>query len=260
MAEKSRRSTGTATITFGMVSIPAKLYAATESKDAVSFHMLHGQCGSRLKQQYVCLKDGEVVERDAMVKGYEVAKDQYITFAPEELKALAAESSEAIEITEFVPVGAVDPIYFEKASYIAPEKAGAQAFALLLAAMRQSGREAIGKYAARGKQYVVLLRPAAGALVVHTLRYAGEVREPVEVPAAAPVGEALLDLALKLVAQKSAEAFDPSKYRDEVSDRILVAIERKVGGDVFALPPIDRAPSSAVDLLAALAASVGRAA
>lgn len=255
MTEKARRSTGAATITFGMVSIPAKLYTATESKDAVSFHLLHGGCGSRLKQQYVCLKDGEVVERDAMVKGFERAKDQYVTFSPEELAALAAEASEAIEIVEFVPAGAVDPIYFEKASYLAPEKAGAQAFALLLAAMVRSGRAAIGKYAARGKQYVVLLRPTAGAIIVHTLRYAGEVREPVEVPAAAPLADALLDLALKLVEQKSSDAFDPGKYRDDVSERVLAAIERKAGGEVIELFPARAAPPVG-DLLAALAASV----
>ena len=194
--EKARRSTGTATITFGMVVIPAKLYAATESKDAVSFHLLH-KCGSRLKQQYVCQNDGQIVERDDMVKGYEVAKDRYITFTPDELKAFAAESTEAIEITEFVPAGSVDPIFFEKASYLAPEKAGAQAFGLLRAAMVRGGREAIGKYAARGKQYVVLLRPAAGALIVHTLRYAGAGREPIEGPAA-PAADALFALAQKI--------------------------------------------------------------
>src|SRR5216117_284447 len=153
------RSIGTATISFGLVTVPVRLYAAGESASGVSFNLLHGKCGSRLKQQYICPKDEEIVPRDQMVKGFEFAKDQYVTFTDGELKAMAEEATRAIEITEFVPISKVDPVYFEGAVYLGPDKGGDRAYRLLAEAMRQTGRCALAKWAARGKMYLVLLRP-----------------------------------------------------------------------------------------------------
>src|SRR6476646_1662091 len=153
------RSIASLTVSFGLVSIPVKLYSATESSKAISFNMLHKGCGSRLKQQYLCLKEEVVVSREEMVKGYEFAKDQYVLFTAEELKALEEAGTHMAEITEFVPLESVDPVYFDKAYYLAPDKGGAKPYALLAKALRESNRCALGRWAARGKQYIVMIRP-----------------------------------------------------------------------------------------------------
>src|SRR5258706_168411 len=153
------RSIGTLTVSFGLVAIPVKLYSATEASKAITFNMLHKTCGSRLKQQYVCVKEEVIVPREDMAKGYEFAKDQYVMFSPEELKALEETGTHMAEITEFVPIEAVDPVYFDKAYYLAPDKGGAKPYALLASALRESKRCALGRWAARGKQYIVMIRP-----------------------------------------------------------------------------------------------------
>ena len=173
------RSIGSLTISFGMVSIPVKLYSATEASRAISFNLLHKACGSRLKQQYFCVKEEVPVAREDMVKGYEFAKDQYVMFTPEELKALEEAGTHSAEITEFVPLKTVDPVYFDKAYYLGPDKGGAKPYALLARALRESGRCALGRWAARGKQYIVMIRPVEDlveGLVMQQLLYAGEVR------------------------------------------------------------------------------------
>src|SRR5688572_18882651 len=182
------RSIGSLTISFGMVSIPVKLYSATEASRAISFNLLHKDCGSRLKQQYFCVKEEVPVPREDMVKGYEFAKDQYVMFSPEELKALEEAGTHTAEITEFVPIESVDPVYFDKAYYLGPDKGGAKPYALLAKALRESGRCALGRWAARGKQYIVMLRPIAtedgDGLVMQQLLYATEVRaiKDIEIP------------------------------------------------------------------------------
>src|SRR5574341_283496 len=163
------RSIAGGTISFGLVSVPIKLYSAAESQAAVSFNMLHGKCHSRLKQQYICPKDEAIVPRDQMVKGYEFAKDQYVTFTEDEIKTMAEESTRAIEITEFVPAAQVDAVYFDSAYYLGPDKGGERAYALLAAAMRETGRSALAKWAARGKQYLVMVRAIEGGLVMQVL-------------------------------------------------------------------------------------------
>jgi len=180
------RSIASLTISFGLVSIPVKLYSATESSKAISFNMLHKACGSRLKQQYLCVKEEIPVAREDMVKGYEFAKDQYVLFSPEELKALEEAGTGMAEITEFVPLESIDPVYFDKAYYLGPDKGGAKPYALLTKALRESGRCALGRWAARGKQYIVMLRPVEEGLVMQQLLYAGEVRSirDIEIPPA----------------------------------------------------------------------------
>jgi len=252
------RSISTATISFGLVTVPVRLYTASESSAAISFNMLHGKCGSRLKQQYICTKDEEIVPRDQMVKGYEFAKDQYVTFTDAELKAMAEESTRAIEITEFVPVQRVDPIYFESAYYLGPDKGGERAYTLLAAAMRQTGRSALAKWAARGKQYLVMLRPVEKGLVMQVLLYADEVRPFDEVPVGdTAVKDAELKLAVQLIDQITAEEFHPENYEDEVRKRYNAAIQEKVQGREITATAPEEPKAQIIDLMEALKASLG---
>ena len=250
-----------ATISFGLVSIPVRLYPATQSSAAISFNLLHKKDGSRLKQQYICPRDGEIVSRDEMIKGYEFAKDQYVTFTPEELKALEEKATQSIDIDSFVPLSAIDPIYFERPYYLGPEKGGDKAYLLLAEAMRETGRAALARYAARGKQYLVMLRPSPDgrALILQELLYADEVRSLSEVPL--PDGqarEAEVKLAKQLIDQIATETFEPSKYRDEVRERIQADIDRKVQGhDISESAPAPE-PARIIDLMAALKASLGK--
>ncbi len=194
------RALASLTVSFGMVSIPVKLYSATQAQASISFNLLHAACGSRLKQQYLCAREGVVVERTDMVKGYEFAKDQYVTFTPEELKELEEKGTQTIEINEFVPAESIDPIYYDKAYFLGPDKGGAKPYALLAESMRQTGKTAVGRYAARGKQYIVQLRAVPGGLVMQQLLYAPEVRTIEEVGIeAAPVKDTELALAKQLI-------------------------------------------------------------
>ncbi|HZP88883.1 MAG TPA: Ku protein [Burkholderiales bacterium] len=255
------RSIASLTISFGLVAIPVKLYSATQSSSAISFNLLHKKDGSRLKQQYICIKEGVVVERDEIVKGYEFAKDQYVIFSPDELKALEEAASHAVDITEFVPVSVVDPVYFDKAYYLAPDKGGAKPYSLLTQALRETGLSAIGRWAARGKQYIVMLRPIEDGLVMQQLLYADEVRsiKELDIPKA-EVRDSELQLARKLVEQGASDAFDPGAYSDEVKARIQAAIDKKVAGQEITLaepPPTEGA--KVIDLMEALRASLEKA-
>ena len=247
----------TATISFGLVTVPVRLYSAAESTAAISFNLLHAKDNSRLRQQYLCQKDGEVVTRDQMVKGYEFAKDQYVTFTEEEIKAMAEEATRTIEITEFVPAEKVDPVYFDVAYYLGPDKGGERAYKLLAAAMKQTGRSALAKWPARGKQYLVLVRAIEGGLVMQTLHYADEVRPFTEVPVGdAVVKEPELKLAVQLVDQIAADEFHPENYEDEVRKRYQEAIQRKVDGQEVTVSAPEQPRAQIVDLMEALKASL----
>jgi DNA end-binding protein Ku len=254
------RSIASLTVSFGLVSIPVKLYSATQAANAISFSLLHKACGSRLKQQYICQKEGVPVERDDMVKGYEFAKDQYVMFTPDELKAMEETGTHTIDITEFVPAESVDPVYFDKAYYLAPDKGGAKPYALLTQALRDSGRAAVGRWAARGKQYIVMLRPVEEGLVMQQLMYATEVRSisELEIPKA-DVREAELNLAKQLIEQGANDAFDPTAYTDDVRKRIEAAVQKKVEGQEISLaePPVEGG-AQVIDLMEALRASLGK--
>jgi DNA end-binding protein Ku len=256
------RAIAGATISFGLVSIPVKLFAATQASASVSFNLLHKKCSTRLKQQYICPTDNEIVSRDDMVKGYEFAKDQYVTFTPEELKSLEEKATGSIDIAEFVPLAAIDPVYFDRPYYLGPEKGGDKAYLLLAEAMRDSGRAALARYAARGKQYLVMLRPSTDgrALVLQQLLYADEVRSLADVPLPdGEVREPELKLAKQLIDQIARETFDPTQYRDEVRDRIQADIERKVQGQDISEAEPAAEPARVIDLMAALKASLGKA-
>jgi len=252
------RPLASGTLSFGMVSIPVKLFSAAESKAAISFNLLHAKCNSRLKQEYFCKKDGEKVERADMVKGYEFEKERYVTFTPEELKALEQEAERAIEITEFVPASQVDPIYFDGAYYMGPDEGGDKAYHLLAEAMRQTGRSALAKWAARGKQYLVMIRPMGKGLVMQQLLYADEVRAIDEIPVGeADIKEAELKLAIQLVHQIAAEEFRPDQYEDEVRKRTKEAIQKKVEGQEITAAPEPK-KAQIIDLMEALKASIAK--
>lgn len=254
------RSIASLTVSFGLVSIPVKLFSATEASRAISFNLLHKDCGSRLKQQYLCIKEEIPVAREDMVKGYEFAKDQYVVFTPEELKAMEEAGTGMAEITEFVPIEAIDPVYFDKAYYLAPDKGGAKPFALLARALSESGRCALGRWAARGKQYIVMIRPVEDGLVMQQLLYAGEVRsmKEIEIPQT-EVKPAELKLAKQLIEAQASEEFDPTQYTDQVAERIEAAVQKKVEGQEITMTEA-RAGGGAqvIDLMEALRASLER--
>jgi DNA end-binding protein Ku len=252
------RAIASVTVTFGMVSIPVKIYAATQAREAVSFNLLHRGCGSRLRQQYVCIREDVVVPREDMVKGYEFSKDQYVTFTAEELKELEEKGTQTVEITEFVPAQTIDPVYYDKAYFLGPDKRGGKPYALLAESMRQTGQTAVGRYAARGKQYIVQLRPVRGGLVMQQLLYAPEVRSIDEIGVAdEPLQERELALAKQLIEHISSDAFDPTKYEDEVQKRIKAAVDDKVEGKEIAISPsAPEAGGQIIDLMEALRASL----
>jgi DNA end-binding protein Ku len=253
------RSIASLTVSFGLVSIPVKLYSATESSKAISFNMLHKACGSRLKQQYFCLKEEVPVAREDMVKGYEFAKDQYVMFTPEELKALEETGTHSADITEFVPIEAIDPVFFDKAYYLAPDKGGAKPYALLARALRESGRCALGRWAARGKQYIVMIRPVDDGLVMQQLLYAAEVRsiKDIDIPKT-DVKDAELKLAQQLISQLASDTFDPAGYTDEVRARIEAAVQKKVEGQEITMTEAPEGGGQVIDLMEALRASLDK--
>jgi len=251
------RALGTATISFGLVSIPVKLYTTSESSGQISFNWLH-RCGSRVKQQYWCIKEDKPAPRDELVKGYEFAKGQYVTFTPEELKALDEIGNETIEIQEFLPLAKVDPIYFERAYYLGPDKGGPKPYRLLAEAMRRTGRAALATWAARGKQYLVLIRPFRDGLILEQLRYADEIKSFDEIDRGdAAVRDAEVDLAVQLVEQIGGEDFHPERYTDTVRERVREAIQRKVEGEELVAVESPAAPEAQIiDLMEALRASL----
>ncbi len=255
----SARPIAVATVSFGLVSVPIKLYSAAEPKSKVSFNWVHKDCGSRLKQQYVCKKDGEVVEREDMVKGYEFAKDQYVLFTPDELKALEEKATETIDIAEFVPAGQVERLYLNKTYYLGPDKGGERAYRLLSQAMRETGLSALARYAARGKQYLVLVRPMGDGLVMEQLHYADELRSFSEVPLGeSTVKDEELQLAVQLVKQAASDEFKPETYQDDVRNRMMEQIQRKIEGEEITAAPAEEPQTRIIDLMEALKASIAK--
>ncbi|HYU07973.1 MAG TPA: Ku protein [Gemmatimonadales bacterium] len=250
-------SIGSATVSFGLVSVPVQLFAAGESKAAISFNWLHKKDGARLKQQYVCSADGEKVERSDMIKGYEFQKGQYVTFTPEELKALEERATGAIDIVEFLPAEQVDRIYLDRTYFLGPDKGGERAYQLLTEALEKTKRVAIGQYAARGKQYLIMVRPMDGGLAMEQLRYADEIRDIAEVPIPkTEVKKPELDLAIKLIDQAATEEFHPEKYKDNVRERMQEQIDRKVEGKQITEEPEEAPKTRVLDLMQALKQSL----
>ncbi|HSS75347.1 MAG TPA: Ku protein [Thermoanaerobaculia bacterium] len=256
----SARPFASGMISFGLVSIPVKLYSTGESAAGIQLNMMHKKCGSRVRQQYYCPVDNEIVGRDEMVKGYEYSKNQYVLFTEEELKALIPEPTNAVEITEFVPLERVDPLYYEKSYYLGPDKGGDRPYRLLAEAMKRTGRAALARYSARGKDQFVLLRPFETGLIMQQLRYADELRSFGEVPVGpAEVKEPEIKLAIQLIEQIATDTFKPEEYEDKQRLQVRALIERKVQGEELTAPPVEEPKAQVIDLMAALKASLAAA-
>jgi DNA end-binding protein Ku len=255
----SARAIGTATISFGLVSVPVKLYSSGDATASVSFNWIHKKCGSRLRQQYICASEGVKVEKEEMVKGYEFAKDQYVLFTTDELKAIEAKSDNSVDIAEFVPADLVGEVYLDKIYYLGPDKGGDRAYRLLSQAMRETNLSALGRYAARGKQYLVLITPMDEGLSMQQLKYADEVRPFAEVPLGdGQVKDAEVKLAVQLIQAHASDTFEPQKYRDDVRDKTLELIQRKVEGEDITKAPTEEPKTQIIDLMEALKASLAR--
>jgi DNA end-binding protein Ku len=252
------RSVGNATVSFGLVSIPVKLYTSSQQVESISFRMLHGKCKTPLKQQYVCPTDGETVDREGIVKGYEFAKGQFVLFTAEEIAALEEEVTNAIAIEEFVPLGSIDAVFYDRAYYLSPDKGGDRAYRLLARALSETSLGGLARYAVRGKHYLVLVRPVEGGLCMQQLRYGAEVRPFSEVPIgnAGEVKEAELELALQLLKQTTSERFLPEKYTDSTLERFQEVLQKKVQGEEMAIVRGEAPPAKVIDLMEALKASL----
>ena len=254
------RAIGSGTISFGLVSIPIRLYVATSS-ESLSFNMLHEPCRSRIKQQLFCPTCECVVERSEIVKGYQFAKDQYVLFADDELKALEAAANRSIDIQEFVPLDKVDPIYFENAHYLGPEKGADKAYRLLVQSMHDTGKVALAQWTSHGKEHLVLIRARDEGLVMHALYYADEVRSLGEITAVAegpPARPAEVELARKLIDQLSNDEFRPENYADAHRGRVQALVEQKIAGEEVAATETAAPRAQVIDLMDALKESLAR--
>jgi DNA end-binding protein Ku len=253
------RSLSTGTISFGLVSIPVRLYTAASS-ESPSFNLLHAKCGSRIRQQRVCPVCNEVVERDQLVRGFEFTRDQYVRLTDEELKALEGEASKAIEISEFVPLSTVDPVYFEKTYYLGPDKGGEKPYRLLAEAMGQAGKVALAKFVMRGRENLVLLRSAQNGLMLHAMYFADEVRDFGEIDKgeSAKISSAETNLAMRLIDELSTGQFKPEQYEDEYRQRVLDLVQQKAEGKEITIAEAPAPRAQVIDLMAALKESLGR--
>ncbi|MEM5385713.1 Ku protein [Paraburkholderia phymatum] len=253
------RSIASLSLSFGLVSIPVRLYSATESGSDVRFNMLAPD-GSRVKQQYISETTGAVVERSSMKKGYEFEKDRFVVFTADELKALEESASHVVEIVAFIPEKSVDPVYYDKAYYIAPDKRGGKPYSLLQQALAESGRCALAKWAFKGKTRIVQVRPAEDGLVFQQLLFADEVRSLKDLNIEhVSVSASELKLAMQIIEQGAEDHYDASAYEDEEKKRILAAIDRKIEGQQVVSAERADVPEpggEVIDLMEALRASL----
>ncbi len=255
------RAIWSGSISFGLVNIPVKLYSAVTRK-TVHFNQLDARTGARVKQRRVDAETGEEVPWDQIVKGYELASGAYVTVSDDELAALDPKAVRTIEIEEFVDLAAIDPIYYDSAYYLAPDKSS-KPYALLAQAMEQEGKVGIAHFVLRTKQYLAAIRPVDGRLLLSTMVYADEVNDPASIPELGEVvdvdiSERELAMAAQLV-ESLATDFEPDRFRDTYRDAVLELIERKAAGEDVVAPVSQIQPEKVVDLMAALEASVAAA-
>lgn len=255
----AHRPIATLSISFGLVAIPVKVYSATLTSERLSFHLLRKSDGSRVKEQFVAVNDGKRVERADMAKGYEFAKGKHVIFTAAELKVLEDTTSSTLEITEFVPLESVDPVYFMATYYLLPDKGGAKPYALLTTALTEEGRCAVGKWTSRGKEHVIIVRPVKNGLALHQLHFKAEIRELKDLgydPTKVSATE--VKLARQLIAHLSAKQFDPNEFVDEHRARVQAEISRKIKGKDISLAqtPLDKPRDNVINLMDALKASL----
>lgn len=257
----SPRPMASVTVSFGLVAIPVNVFSAAIASERMSFNFLRARDGSRVRQQYVSVKDGKIVPRSEITKGYEFAKDQFVIFSARELKELEDKSSKTIDITEFVPLASVDPIYFSGTYLLAPERGGAKPYSLLVSALRETKLCAVGRWVSHGKEHIVMLRPLDDGLAMHQLHFHAEVRSMKDLDIeAAKVSEAELKLARQLIDQSAVKRFNPAEFANEFNSRLAAAVQRKVEGkevSVVAEPASGRGGENVIDLMQALRRSLG---
>jgi Ku protein, prokaryotic len=243
-------------ISFGLVTIPVELRSATKSL-APSFHLVHESCGSRIQQQFYCPVHKRVVERRELVRGFDVGKDEYVVFTPEELEHLEGEASRTIDIAAFVPLATVDPVYFETTYYLAPGKAGEKAYALLTEAMAGDARIALATFVMRGKENLVAIRADNDGLILYTLFFADEVRaRPTLTQAARHSRPEEVKLARRLIDELASPTFTPGHFTDAYRSRILEAARTKARGKTIAVEAPAARQAPVVNIMDALKASL----
>ena len=247
-----------ATISFGLVNIPVKLYTAASSQN-VSFHLIHAKCGSRIKQQQICPACNLTLTRDDLVRGFELAKNQYVQFTEAELESLEQDASKNIEIAEFLPLPQVDPIYFEKTYYLGPDKGGEKPYRLLADAMAKTNRVALAKFVMRGKENLVLIRAAQDGLLLHQMYFADVIRDFGEIDkGSANVKEGELGLATRLIEELSTDKFTAEQYHDEYRQRVMDVVNQKAAGKEITTIEEAGRPAEVIDLMEALKASLAK--
>ncbi|HYC88137.1 MAG TPA: Ku protein [Thermoanaerobaculia bacterium] len=246
-----------ATITFGLVNIPVRFYTATRSED-IHFNLLHGSCGSRVNRKWWCPKHEEAIESGEMIRGYEVAKNQYVTFTDDELELLENDGNRALEITEFVDLEQVDPVFFEKAYYLGPAPGGGKTYRLLATAMKKQNKVAVARWVSGHREHLVLLRPFEEGLVLHTMYYADEVRDFSAIDLeGAEVRDKEIALAEMLINELTEERFDPLAYKDTYRERLMDRIRAKSEGElIVSETPGQEKAAEVVDIMEALRRSL----
>lgn len=249
------RSIWSGVISFGLVNIPVGMYPATK-ENQVSFHLLHAKDCGRIKNQRVCSVCGEVLDYDELVKGYEYEKDQYVPVTQEELKGAQSEASDAISIQGFVDLDEIDPIYFDSPYYLTPGKHGGRAYTLLCEVLRKSGKAGIATFVLRTKEYLVALRVKDDALLLNTMHFADEVREPEGIPTPEKKPDASeLKMGLQLVESMTGE-FDAEKYKDHYNEALLAVIQKKLEGQPVKASKTEKKPTNVLDLMSRLKESL----
>jgi DNA end-binding protein Ku len=224
-----------ATISFGLVSIPVRFYSATKSED-IHFNLLHQSCGNRVNRKWWCPYHEEIVSSDELVRGYEVSKNKYVTFTDEEIEALETDDNRALDITEFVDLHEIDPVFFEKAYYLGPAPGGGKTYKLLAAAMKKHDKVAVARWVAAGKEHLVVVRPYEKGLVLHTMYYADEVRDFSAIDIEdAPVREKEVALAEMLIDELTEKKFNPLQFKDEYRERLVDRIKAKAHGKAIVI-------------------------
>ena len=250
----------TGLLSFGLVSIPVQLYTATKDQH-IAFHLLHDKCGSRVQNRYYCPVCDVTVERDDRVRGYELAKDEYVQFTDAELESLETESSNNIELKEFIPLSKIDPVYFENAYYVGAGEGGEKPYRLLADALAKSNRAAIAQLVTRGKEQLVLIRPYENGLIMHSLYYANEVRNFADIAKGenAKLSDKEIELGADLIENMS-DGFKPENYRDEYRERVQAMLEEKSkGGEITVAAPEAPRHGQIIDLMQALKQSIEKA-
>ena len=248
-----------ATISFGLVSIPVRFYTATKSED-VHFHLLHASCGSRVNRKWWCPHHEKIVDSDELIRGYEISKNKYVTFTDEEMETLETDDNRAVEITEFVDLHEIDPVFFEKAYYLGPSAGGGKTYRLLSQAMKKQDKVAVARWIGGGKEHLVVLRPYEKGLILHTMFYADEVRDfdAIDIEES-PVREKEVQLAEMLINELTEKKFDPLQFKDEYRNRLLDRIRAKSKGKTIAAEEKEEEKGGeVVDIMEALRRSLDK--